>query len=132
MYLNSGNNKSIEEVGAANFFCVMNGELHTPYLSGSILPGIIRDSLIRLATEKLGIKVVEREIPHEELPDAEEVFCSGTAAVITPIGSISFEGIDQVFNNFEVGPVTQELYDLLTGIQLKRIEDPYGWVETIG
>ncbi len=128
IYLNAGNNRTVEEVGAANFFCVKDGELHSPKLTGSILPGITRDSILILAKEKLGARVHERDIDFEELPGMDEIFCSGTAAVITPIGSVAIEGKDHVINDFKVGEMTAKLYDLLTGIQTKTEEDPYGWV----
>jgi branched-chain amino acid aminotransferase len=98
IYLNAGNNETIEEVGAANFFCIVNGELHTPRLTGSILPGITRDSVMTLARDKLGMKVHERDIPYTELPGVDELFCSGTAAVISPIGSITIDEKEHVFN----------------------------------
>lgn len=128
IYLNAGNNKTVEEVGAANFFCVMKGELHTPRLSGSILPGITRDSILMLAREKLKIKTQEREIDYHELPNADEMFCSGTAAVITPIGSITFDGQEYIINECKLGETTKKLYEMLTGIQTKKAADPYGWV----
>ncbi|MHC4663514.1 MAG: branched-chain amino acid aminotransferase [Planctomycetota bacterium] len=131
VYLNAGNNKTIEEVGAANFFCINKGDLHTPYLSGSILPGITRDSILKLAHDKLGLNIYEREIPYSEIPNAEELFCSGTAAVISPIGSVTIEGTEHVCNDFEVGKITKTLYDLLTGIQTRQEPDPYDWVVTI-
>jgi len=127
IYLDAMHEKYIEEVGTANFFCVLNGEVVTPKL-GSILPGITRASIITLAKDKLKINVIERDISYEEVFDASEVFCTGTAAVVTPIGSITFEGKEHIFNNFKVGKVTQDLYDLLTGIQLGEKPDPYNWV----
>lgn len=131
IFLNAGDDESVEEVGAANFFAVIDGELHTPELTGSILPGITRDSLITLAKDKFGMTVRERHIPYTDLPKASELFCSGTAAVITPIGSVTIEGKEHVFNNMEVGETTKKLYDMLTGIQTKKEEDPYGWIEPI-
>jgi branched-chain amino acid aminotransferase len=128
IYLNARDDRSVEEVGAANFFCKIDDELHTPRLGGSILPGITRESLIILAREKLGMKVRERDIDYEEVFTAQEAFCSGTAAVITPIGSVTFGGKEHVINNFEIGKTTKELYDMLTGIQTKKVEDPYEWV----
>lgn len=128
IYLNASNDRYIEEVGTANFFCIIGEELHTPKLTGSILPGITRDSVITLARDILGITVHEREIDYEEVFEADEAFCTGTAAVISPIGSISFDEKEYVYNNFEVGEITGKLYDLLTGIQTKKREDPYGWV----
>jgi len=72
--------------------------------------------------------VEERDIPYDEVFKASECFCTGTAAVITPIGSIAFEGKEHVFNDFKVGSITQKLYDLLTKIQLCEETDPFRWV----
>ncbi len=130
IYLDAAEEKYIEEVGTANFFCVLNGKVITPKL-GSILPGITRDAVIKLAKDKLKMPVEERDVSYEEVFKASEVFCTGTAAVITPIGSIAFEGKDHVYKNFTVGEITQKLYDLLTGIQLAELDDPYGWVVNV-
>mgnify|MGYP000126621041 CR=1 FL=1 len=130
IYLDAAEEKYIEEVGTANFFCVVDGKLLTPKL-GSILPGITRDSVMKLAQDQLGMSVEERNIHYEEVFKASEVFCTGTAAVITPIGSIAFEGKEYVFNDFKVGEITQKLYDLLTKIQLAELDDPYGWVVNV-
>ncbi|HUY01275.1 MAG TPA: aminotransferase class IV, partial [Candidatus Deferrimicrobium sp.] len=116
--------------GTANFFCVLDGKLVTPKL-GSILPGVTRVSVLQLAKDQLGMTVVERDIHYEEVFKASEVFCTGTAAVITPIGSIAFEGKEHVYNNFKVGKITQKLYDILTQLQLGEIDDPYGWVVNV-
>ncbi len=130
IYLDAAHDKYIEEVGTANFFCVLDGKVVTPKL-GSILPGITRDSVLKLAADQLKLKVEERDVSYEEVFKASEVFCTGTAAVVTSIGSIAFEGKEYVFNNFKVGPITQKLYDLLTKIQLGELKDPYGWVVNI-
>ncbi len=130
IFLDAREEKYIEEVETSNFFCLVNGKLLTPQL-GSILPGITRDSIIRLAREKLGLEVIEGPVSVLEAQKASECFCSGTAAVVTPIGAIHFEGKETVFNDFNVGPVTQKIYELLTKIQLREAEDSFGWVETI-
>lgn len=128
IYLDAANEKYIEEVGTANFFCIVDDELYTPKLTGSILPGVTRKSVMQLAKEELEMKVVEKDIHYEETFKSSEAFCTGTAAVITPIGSITYKGKDHEFNNFEVGPITQKLYDLLTGIQRMELDDPNDWV----
>lgn len=130
IYLDAAEEKYIEEVGTANFFCVVDGILLTPQL-GSILPGVTRKSVIELARDQLGMSVEERNVRYEEVFKASEVFCTGTAAVVTPIGSIMFEGKQYIFNDFKVGEITQKLYDLLTEIQLQERDDPYGWVENV-
>jgi branched-chain amino acid aminotransferase len=128
LYLDAANGKYIEEVGTANFFCVVNDVLMTPKLTGSILPGNTRASIIEIAKKKLNMKAEERDITIDEVLEASEVFCSGTAAVVTPIGSLLYKGKDHKFNDFKVGPITQKLYDLLTKIQLQEEEDIFGWV----
>ncbi len=117
----------IEEVGAANFFCVKEGVLYTPELTGTILPGITRDSIMKLAL-RLGYGVKEEKIDVASALSADEVFCCGTAAVISPVGSITYGEKKVVYNRGEVGPVTLELYEALTGIESERIKDPFGWV----
>ncbi|MBI5399041.1 branched-chain amino acid aminotransferase [Candidatus Saganbacteria bacterium] len=109
----------VEEVGAANAFFVKGDTLYTPKFSGTILPGITRDSVIQLARAR-GLKVVECELSLSFALRAEEVFCTGTAAVICPVGEIEHKGDLHIFNNNEVGPLTQELYDALTAIQEGR------------
>jgi branched-chain amino acid aminotransferase len=127
IYVDSREEKYIEEVGAANFFCVHGDTVLTPKL-GSILPGITRRSVLQIASDMLGLKVKECQVSIEEALSADEAFCSGTAAVVSPIGSITYTGKETVFNNFEVGKVTRALYDKLTRIQLCEEADPFGWV----
>ncbi|MFX1315197.1 MAG: branched-chain amino acid aminotransferase [Promethearchaeota archaeon] len=130
IYLDAINMEYIEEVGTANFFGLINGKLATPRKTGTILEGIIRESILVLCTKKLGIEVEERDISYKELfeKSCTEAFCTGTAAVITPISSVFLEGKKRVFNNGEPGELTKKLYDLLTGIQRLEIEDEFGWI----
>jgi branched-chain amino acid aminotransferase len=127
IYLDAREDKYIEEVGAANFFCVKDHTLLTPKL-GSILPGITRKSVMQIAKDVMGLQVIEKSISVEEAFLADEAFCSGTAAVISPIGSITYGDQVKTFKDFEVGPITQALYDHLTRIQLCEEEDRFGWV----
>ena len=128
--------KYIEEVGSMNVLFKIDGKIITPAINGSILPGITRKSCLQILRDK-GYEVEERKISVDELIAAakdgtlEEAFGSGTAAVVSPIGSLAYK--DQVFSvtGGEIGPVAQELYDTLTGIQWGRIEDPYGWSHVI-
>jgi len=133
IYLDAANMENIDEVGTANFFAIINGKLATPRLTGTILPGITRKSVLELAKTKLGMEVEERDISYKELfeDSCTEVFCTGTAAVVTPIGSVTLEGQKKVWNNGEPGEKTIKLYELLTGIQRKEIEDEFGWVVTV-
>jgi len=128
IYLDAAEEKYVEEVGAANFFAIIDGKLITPELTGSILPGITRDSIIRIAKEKLGMTVEERRISINEVMMAEEVFCAGTAAIISPIGSIKYGNKEHIFSKGEVGSVTRELHDILTGIQSGNDSDPFDWI----
>ncbi|MFW9988505.1 MAG: branched-chain amino acid aminotransferase [Candidatus Odinarchaeota archaeon] len=130
LYLDAVHNEFIEEVGAANFFAMINGKLATPRKSGTILEGITRESVLKIASKKVGLEVEERNISYKELYEetCTEIFCSGTAAVITPIASISLEGKSRIFNNREPGEVAKKIYELLTGIQRLDIEDEFGWI----
>ncbi|TFG01899.1 MAG: branched-chain amino acid aminotransferase [Promethearchaeota archaeon] len=130
IFLDAVHNEFIEEVGTANFFAIINGNLATPKSTGTILPGIIRKSIMVLASKKLGLKVEERDISYKELfeDSCTEAFCSGTAAVITPIKSVVLEDNKRIFSEGEPGEVTRKLYELLTGIQRLDIEDEFDWV----
>ena len=101
-------------------------------MQGSILPGITRKSVIELL-RSWGVKVTERRISAEELVEAykegkfTEMFGSGTAAVISPVGLLRYEGTDMVLSDGKIGELSQKLYDNLTGIQWGRLDDPFGW-----
>ncbi len=133
LWLDGVHRKYIEEVGTMNVFFKINGEIITPALEGSILGGVTRSSCIELL-KKWGYKVNEREISIDELVAAhaagklEEAFGTGTAAVISPIGEIVWEDRVLRINDFEIGPVSQKLYDSITAIQSGKAEDPFGWV----
>jgi branched-chain amino acid aminotransferase len=130
LYLD-GANHHYEEVGAANFFLLKGKELATPELGDeSILPGITRDSVLQLAKDE-GLETSERDILVDEIFEADEAFCTGTAAVITPIGEVTVFGKKHVISE-EAGVLSRLFYDKLNAIQLKREPDKYGWVETIG
>lgn len=136
LWLDAKEHKYAEEVGAMNMFFVIDGEIITPALVGSILPGITRKSAIELLRSE-GYKVTERRISIDEITKAyvngklDEAFGTGTAAVISPVGIIGYKGRDMVINNQEMGKITAELYDKLTGIQYGRLEDKFGWVNHI-
>jgi branched-chain amino acid aminotransferase len=130
------NHKYVEEVGAMNIFFVINGVVKTPSLVGSILPGITRDSVLKLL-KKNGIKTEETRISISEVYKAyrngtlTEVFGSGTAAVISPVGVLGYKGRTLVVNRNEIGPISKLLYDELTGIQYGKVNDEFGWVQYI-
>ena len=127
IYLNAGNENLVEEVGSANLFVLKGRVLRTPRLGGSILPGITRDSIIQLSRDKLDLEVEEADVTLDEVIDGDEVFCTGTAAVITPIGTITTDLESREIGN-DVGSVTQELYNILTDIQKEVREDPDDWI----
>ena len=129
IYLDPLTHKKIEEVGSANFFGITkNNEFVTPK-SASVLPGITRLSLIELAKSRLGLNVIEGDVLIDELDRFTEAGACGTAAVITPIGGIEYNGKLHVFySETDVGPVTQKLYNELTGIQSGDVEAPTGWI----
>ena len=123
----------VEETGGANFvFVTKDGELVIPK-SASILPSITRRSLVEVARDRLGLTVTERPVALAELPDFAEAGLCGTAAVISPVGKIVNHGREIRFaSGMEtMGPVLQQLYDLLTGMQMGTIAAPAGWVRTI-
>jgi branched-chain amino acid aminotransferase len=136
LWLDGIEQKYIEEVGAMNIFFVINGELITPMLSGSILPGITRDTVITLA-KQWDIKVAERKISIDEVLDAhtagklEEIFGSGTAAVISPVGEIKYGDTVITVANGKVGPMANKFYKTITDIQYGNIKDPAAWIERI-
>ena len=133
MYLDAATRTKVEETGGANFlFITKNGKVVTPK-SNSILPSITRRSLMHVAKEYLGLEVEEREVYLEEVKDFAECGLCGTAAVISPVGKIVDHGKEICFPSGmeSMGPVTQKLYDTLTGIQMGRLEAPEGWLKVI-
>ena len=133
MYLDSKTRTKVEETGGANFiFVTKDGKVVTPK-SDSILPSITRRSLIYVAQHYLGLEAEEREIYFDEVKDFAECGLCGTAAVISPVGKIVDHGKEICFPSGmeKMGPVTQKLYETLTGIQMGRIEAPEGWIQVI-
>lgn len=133
LWLDSQSHELVEEVGTMNLFVAMNGALVTPPLSDSILAGVTRDSVIALAKEQ-GLKVEERAISVKELRAAhakgqlQEVFGTGTAAVISPVGELSFAGEPIQINGGKPGPIGLKLYETITGIQRGTVKDTHGWL----
>ncbi len=136
LWLDGVERKYIEEVGAMNVMFKIDGEIVTPKLAGSILPGITRKSIIELLTKE-GYKVSERLISVDELEEAlesgklEEAWGCGTAAVVSPIGELFYKDKKHIINEGKIGKITQHLYDTLTGIQWGNLEDTFGWVYPI-
>ncbi len=132
LWLDACEHKYIEEVGTSNIFFVINDELITPPLGGSILAGVTRDSVIQLA-KSWDIAVAEKRLTIDEVIAASgngsltEVFGTGTAAVISPVGELNYKGSQYIINNGEIGSLSQRLYDELQQIQFGNSEDPFEW-----
>jgi branched-chain amino acid aminotransferase len=127
IYLDAKTTTYVEEVGSSNFFILKDGVLSTPQLSGSILPGISRDSVLKVARHTFNMKTMERDIRYEELFGADELFCTGTATVITPIVSVACGEKECAIGDGNPGEMSQKLYDELKGIQLGEKSDDFGW-----
>ncbi len=136
LWLDGIHRKYIEEVGAMNVMFKIDGEILTPELTGSILPGITRKSCIEVL-RNMGYTVSERKISIDELIDAlksgslEEAWGCGTAAVVSPIGRFCYNDIEYDVNDGKIGEVSKKLYDTLTGIQWGKLDDTFGWVYKI-
>ncbi|MCL2077795.1 MAG: branched-chain amino acid aminotransferase [Oscillospiraceae bacterium] len=132
LWLDGIERKYIEEVGAMNIFFVINNEIITPELQGSVLEGITRKSVLELC-RKWDMKVTERKISIQEIADAykngtlQEVFGTGTAAVISPVGFLKWGELAMEINNNKIGEISAKLYQTLTGIQYGKIVDDMGW-----
>ena len=136
LWLDAAERKYVEEVGTMNMFFVVDGEVLTAPLNGSILPGVTRDSVIRLVKD-WGMKMTERSLAIDELIDAaqsgrlQEAFGTGTAAVISPVGQITYKGKNHVVAGGKMGELSQRLYNEIVAIQYGEKADPYGWREKI-
>jgi branched-chain amino acid aminotransferase len=136
LWLDAVERRYVDEVGTSNIFFRISDELITPPLTGSILPGVTRDSVIKLA-KHWGIKVTERQILIDEVVETaqsgkmQEMFATGTAAVISPVGEISFRGRMYRIADGRVGEWAQKLYDEILGIQYGEREDIFGWVKQL-
>ena len=132
LWLDGVERKYIEEVGSMNICFKIDGKVVTPMLNGSILPGVTRDSIITLCKE-FGYEVEERRVSLEELMVAaengklEECFGTGTACVVSPVGKLINKDKTLVIGDGGIGPLSQKLYDTLTGIQYNKLEDKFGW-----
>ncbi len=132
LWLDAAERKYIEEVGTMNMFFVIDNEVITAPLSGSVLPGITRDSVIQLL-RSWGMKVAERSLSIDEVIAASgngrltEAFGTGTAAVISPVGQITYKGKDYVVAGGKMGELSQKLYNEIVAIQYGKKEDPFGW-----
>jgi len=137
LWLDAVERKYVEEVGTMNMFFVIDEEVITAPLTGSILPGITRDSVIHMV-KNWGLTMSERSLAIEDVVAAavdgrlKEAFGTGTAAVISPVGQITYKGKDYVVAGGKMGELSQKLYDEIVALQYAEKEDPYGWREKIG
>ena len=136
LWLDGIERKWIEEVGTMNIFFLVDDEVITPPLTGSILPGITRDSVLKIC-KSWGMKVSEKPLSIDELIGGiqagrvKEVFGTGTAAVISPVGIIHSKGKNHQVADGKTGKLSQKLFDYLTGIQVGRVKDPFGWMDRV-
>lgn len=132
LWLDGVERKYIEEVGAMNIFFKIDGKLYTAACVGTVLPGVTRRSVIELCRD-WGYEVIEDRLAIADIMKAaedgklEEVFGTGTAAVISPVGKLRYKDDVMVIGDNKIGPLSQKLYDTVTGIQLGSLEDKYGW-----
>ncbi|KAB2004798.1 hypothetical protein ES319_D11G224800v1 [Gossypium barbadense] len=126
LYLDCVHKKYLEEVSSCNIFVVKGNVISTPAIKGTILPGITRKSIIDVARSQ-GFQVEERFVPVDELLDADEVFCTGTAVVVSPVGSITYKGKRVPYGVDGFGAVAQQLYSVLTRLQMGLIDDKMNW-----
>ncbi|KAF9687461.1 hypothetical protein SADUNF_Sadunf02G0095800 [Salix dunnii] len=129
LYLDSVNKKNLEEVSSCNIFLAKGHVISTPATNGTILPGVTRRSIIEIARDH-GYQVEERAIPVDELMDADEVFCTGTAVGVAPVGTITYQDRRVEYRVGEES-VSQELYSILEGMKTGVIEDKKGWITEI-
>jgi branched-chain amino acid aminotransferase len=136
LWLDGHEQRFVEEAGLMNVFFKIDGQVVTPPLGGTILPGVTRESLIVLLQDQ-GLTVEERAVGIDEVAEAaqagtlEEMFACGTAAVVAPIGRLNFRGRDIVPAGSIPGPITQSLFDELSGIQFGRVPDRHGWTDVV-
>ena len=136
LWLDGVEQKYVEEVGSMNIFFVIGDTLVTPVLNGSILPGVTRDSVLAMARH-WGIPTEERKISIDEVVaahdagDLKEIFGSGTAAVVSPVGELKYGDRVLTVGDGGVGPLSQRLYQELVDIQYGRSPDPLGWIEPV-
>ncbi|MDX1513339.1 MAG: branched-chain amino acid aminotransferase [Gammaproteobacteria bacterium] len=136
LWLDGAEHRYVEEVGAMNIFFKFKDTVVTPALHGTILPGVTRESVIEILRDR-GIPLEERLVDIDEVIDGihsgalEEIFGAGTAAVISPVGAIAYNGHSHRMANNGAGPLTRDLYDTITGIQLGEVDDKFDWTRIV-
>jgi len=128
LYLDARCSTYVEEVGSANFFLIRDSVLSSPRLGGSVLPGTTRNEVLIIAQQRFGLIPQERDIRYDELFSADEIFVTGTAAIITPILSVTYEGRRYTVGDGSPGETTRKLYDELRGIQIGERPDTFNWL----
>ncbi|MBF0510316.1 MAG: branched-chain amino acid aminotransferase [Deltaproteobacteria bacterium] len=137
LWLDAVERKYVEEVGTSNIFLLLGDELITPPLNGSILPGVTRDSVLHLA-RNWGMKVNERPITIDEVIETiktgqmKEIFASGTAAIISPVGLVHYRDQEYVVSGGQTGPLANKLYNAIIDLQYAKTPDTFGWIKKIG
>jgi len=132
LWLDGVHRRYIDEVGTMNIMVKIGDEVITPPLTGTVLPGVTRDSVLTLLRD-WGLRASERQVGIDEVMAAHragtltEVWGTGTAAVISPVGELAYKGEEMVINGRKIGPLTQRLYDAIVGIQYGQAPDPHGW-----
>ncbi len=131
IFLNASNEKIIDEARSANIFVLKDKTLKTPSLQGSILPGITRDSILKIAEKVFHLDVREEDVTIEDLMSADEVFFTGTAVVVAPVGSICYNDKTVKLEKSYTGSITKNIREMLINIQNENIKDPFGWVSPL-
>ncbi len=136
LWLDAVERRYVEEVGSMNIFFVINDEIVTPQLTGTILPGITRDSVLQVG-KHWGLTMTERKISIDEVIESiengslSEIFGSGTAAVVSPVGELHYRGKKYVIKDGKTGPFARRFFDEIVGIQYGKVKDPFQWLEPI-
>ena len=131
IFLNSSNEDILDEARSANIFIIKDNILKTPSLRGSILPGITRDSVLKIADSILGLDIEEGDVTIHELLNADEVFFTGTAVVVAPVGSVSLDSKKYNYSIDFDGSLTKQIRDSLLDIQNEKVGDRFGWITKV-
>ena len=131
IFLNSSNENILDEARSANIFIIKDNILKTPALQGSILPGITRDSVLKIADGMLDIDIEEGDVTIDELLNADEVFFTGTAVVVAPVGSVSLDSRKYKYRRDFENSLTKQIRDSLLDIQNEKTKDPFDWITKV-
>ncbi len=131
VFLNASNENIIDEARSANIFVLKDNILKTPSIDGSILPGITRDSVLKIGENLFDLKVSEEDVALEDLVNADEVFFTGTAVIVAPVGSITFNNKKIDYLKSYSDSMTKKIREALIDIQNENIKDPFGWISPL-